>query len=106
MTQTRIEQSALAQLEHIFGYSVSRWGLEQASVYSDALYDAINAIAARRFLWRRLPASFEIDGYVHKCGHHLIYWRCDEDEVVRIVAILHERMHQFMRLREALDGEP
>lgn len=67
---------------------------------------AIEAIAADRVLWRRIPVSFGIDGYVRKCGSHLIYWRRGVDDAVRIVAVLHERMLQSLRLFEALDGEP
>lgn len=106
MKPIQIEPSAIAHLENIFAYSVHRWGYAQAAVYSDKLSAAIDAIGRGDGPWRSIPASFEIDGYVGKCGSHLIYWRCGADGVVRIVAILHERMHQSLRLRAALDGEP
>lgn len=106
MKRIQIEPSASAQLERIFAYSVDRSGYEQAARYSDALSAAIDAIAADATLWRHVPASLGVEGYVRKSGRHLIYWRCGADEVVRIVAILHERMHQSSRLHDALDGEP
>ena len=104
--QIQIEPSALGQLEDIYAYSVKRWGVVQAATYSDALYDAIDAIAIDRSSWRSISASFGIIGYVRKCGSHVIYWRYGPDDVVRIVAILHERMHQSGRLRAVLDGPP
>lgn len=106
MKRVQIERSALVHLESIFAYSASRWGYTQAASYSDMLSAAFDVIASGDDTWRSLPASFEIDGYVRKCGHHLIYWRCGADDVVRIVAVSHERMHQSLRLREAIDGEP
>lgn len=104
----RVETAAAAEthLEDIYGYTLRQWGREQATAYVSAIIDTFQAVAADRVAWRRIPASFEVDGYVRKCGNHLVYWRCGTDEVVRIVAILHERMHQSSRLREALDGEP
>lgn len=98
--------AAESHLEDIYGYTLSLWGREQARAYVAAIIDTFQAIASYRVASRRIPATFGIDGYVCKCGSHLIYWRCGEDDVVRIVAILHERMLQSLRLREALDGEP
>lgn len=106
MKRIQIEPSANTQLESIFAYSVNRWGYDRAAGYSDELSASIDAIAADTSLWRRVPASFGVEGYVRKCGSHLIYWRCGDDDVVRIVAVLHERMQQSLRLRDALDGEP
>lgn len=106
MRRFEIEDVAEAQLDHIFAYSLHRWGDEQARRYVTAIIETFDAITADRVPWRRIPTSFDIDGYVRKCGSHLIYWRCGADDVVRIVAVLHERMHQSLRLREALDAPP
>lgn len=106
MRKFKLEPAAARALDDIIDYSAIKWGEAQAEAYVKRLFDEIAAIADRKTTWRRIPASFEIDGYVGKCGSHLIYWRCGADGVVRIVAILHERMHQSLRLRAALDGEP
>lgn len=94
------------QLEEIFTYSSSAWGDNRAREYVAALIGTFREIAADRVPWRRIPAAWKVDGYVCKCGSHLIYWRHGADDVVRIVAILHQRMHQSARLRDMLDGEP
>jgi len=106
MRSFKLEPAANRALDEIIEYTDAHWGDAQAEAYIHAMFDQFAAIADGQVIWRRIPASFGVDGYVQKCGSHLIYWRCGTDEVVRIVAILHERMHQSPRLREALDGAP
>lgn len=105
MRTFRLEPAANRALDDIMDYTSARWDDAQAESYIDTLFEEFAAIADRKVLWRRIPASFDIDGYVRRCGSHLIYWRCGADDVVRIVAVLHERMHQSLRLRDALDGD-
>lgn len=106
MRRFELEPAANRALDNIMDYTSAYWDDAQAESYIDTLFTEFAAIADRKVIWRRIPASFGIDGYVHKCGSHLIYWRCGADDVVRIVAVLHERMLQSLRLRDALDGEP
>ena len=106
MRRVEVEPSAQAQIENIFAYSAKQWDVDKATEYVGALFATMRAIAADQVTWPRIPSSFDLDGYVRKCGRHLIYWSCGADDVVRIFAVLHERMHQSMRLRDALDREP
>jgi toxin ParE1/3/4 len=46
-----------------------------------------------------------VDGYLCRHEKHVIYWKLLADGRVGIVTVLHERMHQAERLKEAL-GEP
>jgi toxin ParE1/3/4 len=69
------------------------------------LFDRFEAIAARRFPWRAIPAEFGVDGYVCRYEKHFIYWKLLTDGSVGIVTVLHERMHQIERLRTDLGTE-
>jgi len=69
-----------------------------------ALFARFEAIAARAFPWRAIPAEFGVDGYVCRYERHVIYWKLLADGTVGIASILHERMHQIERFREAFEG--
>lgn len=105
MRTFRLEPSANAHLDDIFNFSAARWGQVQAERYINALFDEFAAVATRRVPWRRIAPELGMVGYLRRCKSHVIYWREDDGEVA-IVAILHERMHQSLRLREALDAPP
>ncbi len=100
MTAFRVQDGASHRLDEIYAYSRATWGEAQAERYIRGLFARFEAIAARRFPWRRIPAEFGVDGYV--CGHErpFIYWKVLADGDVGIVTILHERMHQIDRFRE------
>ncbi|RHW17886.1 type II toxin-antitoxin system RelE/ParE family toxin [Sphingomonas gilva] len=95
----------MAQLEDIYDYTFRRWGVKQADTYSDSLLDAIERIAARQVPWRAVAADIGVDGYFCRSGAHFIYWRVS-DGTVRVVAILHQQMHQLDRVRQAFADEP
>lgn len=42
-----------------------------------------------------------MDGYVFRYRHHFVYWRWLANGDIGIVTVLHERMHQIGRVREA-----
>ena len=100
MTRLRVQDGAGHRLDEIYVYTRERWGEAQAERYIRSLFERFEAIAARRFPWRPIPAEFGVDGYVCRHEHHFIYWKVLEDGAVGVVTILHERMHQLDRLRE------
>lgn len=100
MSGYRVQSGAAARIDAIYRNSVEIWGENQAERYIRGLFDRFEAIAARRFPWRRLPAEFGVDGYVCRYGRHLIYWKLLGDGSVGIVTVLHDRMHQIERFRD------
>ncbi|UVO49504.1 type II toxin-antitoxin system RelE/ParE family toxin [Sphingomonas sp. SUN019] len=103
MIDVTIAPVALAHLENIYDYTFRRWGRAQADKYSDQLLDVIERIAARQVPWRVISADVGVDGYHYRCSAHFVYWRVARDGSIRVVAILHQQMHQVERLRWALD---
>ena len=106
MRAFRIEPSANAHLDQIYDYSAVRWSEDQADDYIAGLFAEFAVIADRKTPWRSLDPSFGVTGYSRRWRSHVIYWKGIAGGDVAIVAILHQRMHQSPRLREALDGPP
>jgi toxin ParE1/3/4 len=102
MSDFRIQRIAGHRLDEIFVYTRDQWGQAQAELYINGLFACFEAIAAREFPWRAIPAEFEVCGFVCKYEHHFIYWKLLADGMVGIVTILHERMHQIERFKDDL----
>jgi toxin ParE1/3/4 len=100
VTAYRVQQAAGHRLDAIYSYTRDTWGEAQAEAYIRGLFDRFEAMAARRFPWRPVPAEFGVDGYVCRYEHHMIYGKLLADGSVGIVTILHERMHQIRQFRD------
>jgi len=101
MSGFRVQDRAEQQLDEIYRYTHETWGEAQADRYIRGLFARFTAIAERRFPWRPVPAEFGVDGYVCRYERHLIYWKWLTDGDVGIVTILHDRMHQIDRFKDA-----
>jgi len=104
MSGYRILDAAGHRIDEIYLYTLNEWGETQADRYIHGLFARFEAIAARAFPWRAIPAEFGVDGYVCRYERHVIYWKLLADGTVGIASILHERMHQIERFREAFEG--
>jgi toxin ParE1/3/4 len=95
----RILRGADHRLDEIYTYTRDYWSDAQAERYLRGLFERFEAIAARRVVWRPIPAEFGVDGFFCRYERHFIYWRVLADGAVGIVTVLHERMHQIDRFR-------
>lgn len=102
MTAFRVLDDAGHRLDEIYDYTRRTWGDAQAETYIRGLFAKFEAIAARAFPWRAIPAEFGVDGYFCRHEKHVIYWKLLDDGKVGIVTALHERMHQIERLKDVL----
>jgi toxin ParE1/3/4 len=100
VTSFRIQEGASHRLDQIYAYTRAAWGEAQADRYTLGLFEPFEAIAARQFPWRPIPAEFGVDGFVCRYESHFIYWKMLADGAVGIVTVLHARMHQLDRFRE------
>lgn len=75
----------------------------QAERYICGLFARLDAIAARQFPWRPVPADFGVEGFVCRYERHLIYWKVLADGDIGGVTVLHERMHQIEWFRDDLE---
>ena len=90
-------------LVDIYVYTHDSWGLAQADKYLDGFYACFAQIAAKKAMWRPIPAMFDITGYYTRYEHHYIYWKKASNGDIAIVAILRERMHQVDRLKDVME---
>jgi toxin ParE1/3/4 len=100
VTRVRVQAAAAHRIDDIYRHTAETWGEAQAERYIRGLFDRFDAIAARSFPWRPIPAEFGVSGFVCRYEHHLIYWKVLRDGDVGIVTVLHERMHQIERFRD------
>lgn len=100
MSAFRVQEAAAYRLDQIYSYTRDTWSEAQADRYIRGLFDRFEAIAARRFPWRPVPAEFGVDGFVCRYERHFIYWKLLAAGEIGIVTVLHERMHQLRRFRE------
>jgi toxin ParE1/3/4 len=84
--------SPLAQsdLNEIWNFTESRWGIDQAETYTRQLWHNIEAIAEQPTRGRPCP---EVRAGYHKyrSGSHILFYRITSSGV-DVVRILHERM--------------
>jgi len=100
VTQIRIQDRAAAQLDQIYRCARERWGPRQAAKYLRDLFASFDHAANGAVASRPIPAQFGVNGFFYRRGKHFVYWRRLATGELGIVTILHERMHQFDRLRE------
>jgi toxin ParE1/3/4 len=97
----RLSRDAGASLDEIFDYTIERWGDAQADVYTDAIFAALERLAAEPGLGRR-RADLPPTVLVHMVGGHLIVYRLGADDCVEVVNILHGAMDVARRITDAL----
>ena len=90
------------RLDEIYRYTRNRWGEAQAETYIRDLFAAFEKIESHRILSRPVPAEFGADGYFFRHQRHFVYWRRLSNGDIGIVTVLHERMHQGDRFKEAM----
>ena len=98
----RVQHSAAHRLDEIYAYTRDAWGEALAERYIRGMFARFEAIAAKAFPWRAIPAEFGVSGFMCKYEQHYIYRKVLADGTVGIVTVLHERMHQIERLRDDL----
>jgi toxin ParE1/3/4 len=59
-----VQRVAGDRLDEIYVYTRDAWGEAQAERYIKGMFDRFEAIAARAFPWRPIPAEFEVSGFV------------------------------------------
>ena len=89
MTPARLSPRARTDIEAIWDYTESRWGIPQALRYVRLIQAAVEAIADNPSLGGTCDDIRK--GYRrHRAGSHVIFYRVRDG--VEIVRILHQRM--------------
>ena len=92
MARIRLSRKAIADLNGIWDYTVETWSEDQAVIYYRQIRAAIQGMNS-------LPAFLEIKYDIikpgllgHKAGHHIIFYKKDNDGSIRVDRILYEKM--------------
>lgn len=101
MPRIRVQEAASHRLDEIYRYTRKRWGAKKADSYITGLFEAFAGIEGHEILSSPIPAELGVEGFCCRYEHHIVYWRRLSNGDIGIVTILHERMHQIDRLREA-----
>lgn len=104
MSGIKVQSAAAHRIDEIYRHTTATWGEAQAERYIRGLFARFEAIAARAFPWRPIPAAFGVDGYVCRYEKHVIYWKVLANGDIGVVTVLHERMHQIERFRDDFAG--
>jgi toxin ParE1/3/4 len=97
MAEYRFSPSAQQDLDEIFDYTVTQWGLPQALNYTDLIEVACSNLAVAPQLAQ--DCSYIRRGYQRKSvEQHVIYFLIVNDGSIEIIRILHQRMDATRRL--------
>jgi toxin ParE1/3/4 len=96
-----IQEAAGFRLDEIFRYTREKWGTDQAEKYVSGIFQAFEQIEVKAIKSTPVPAEFGVDGYFFRYESHFVYWRRLSSGDIGIVTILHQRMHQIERFKEA-----
>jgi toxin ParE1/3/4 len=77
-------------LDEIWDYTADRWGLDQAERYTRALWQRIEAIAAKPAMGQDC-SDIRAGYWKIPSGSHVLFYRLTADGI-DVVRILHERM--------------
>jgi toxin ParE1/3/4 len=90
MRRFALSPRAQADLDEIWDYSATRWGVLQSEAYVRLIQTAMQTLAASPGLGRTCDAIRR--GYRrHPAGSHVIFYR-QHGGIIEIIRILHQRM--------------
>ena len=98
MTGYYLSPAAEADVNHIWNYTVEKWGVRQATSYVGDIRDVCAALSQGTHVSR--PVTIR-NGY-HKAivGTHMVYFRRSSDASIIVVRILHQSMDVERHLPE------
>ena len=86
----RLSKLAFADLDSIYSETIAKWGQPQADQYINALWDALEKVAAIPERWR-LRENLHPGCRICFCGRHEILYRIHEGRA-EIARVLHDAM--------------
>lgn len=94
----RISEKAIQDLEDIWLYTFETWSQQQADRYYNLIINEIEYVANHFESGKSM--SHIKEGYrAAKVKSHLIFYKKNEDEIIEIIRILHQRMDIENRLK-------
>ena len=90
MLKILLKPEAENDLEKIFEYTFSNWGIEQAEKYQDDLFYGMKLLANQENIGKNYPFADKPNRKIH-VNRHLIFYRIERLNCI-IIRILHDSM--------------
>ena len=100
----KIYPAARRRIIEIWRYTDKTWGEKQADKYIRGLYEAIDEIAIKKYLWRKIEHEDGVGIYFMRYEHHYVFFRELSKNELGVVNVLHESMDIPNRLKEDMNG--
>jgi plasmid stabilization system protein ParE len=102
----RIYRRPRQQLQDIWLYTASKWGVLQADRYIRGLYDKLKEISEFPGRWRKVERPTVRNVFFFRYEKHIVFFRLLSQGQVGVISVLHERMNWPRRLLEDMREEP
>lgn len=100
MAKYHLTNQAVSDLDSIWDYTLATWGERQADEYYNALVRTFSDIAKRPCYLDREYVEVHYGLYSRFCHKHLVFYRLADNNEVKIVRILHQRMDIDKQLQQ------
>ena len=90
--QVRLSEEINNDLDDVYKYGVETFGLTQAKIYEDKIWQLVNTLSVNYFLFpecRHLPTKSKMYGWIILDAHLIIY-RIIENQV-QVLRLLHSK---------------
>jgi len=95
----RISLKAQSDLINIWEFTLDNWSINQADQYYNLIIDRIRDICNKPELGKKYD-HIRKDYWGINVKSHIIFYKIDEEEIIQVIRILHQRMDLQSRLKE------
>ncbi len=99
MTQYKLTNQAVVDLNGIWEYTFVEWSEQQADKYYNSLLESCEEIATNPNLGRNYQGIRE-DLFAVQSNKHIIFYRIIDENLIEITRILHQSMDIESRFKE------
>jgi toxin ParE1/3/4 len=92
MAKIRLSRKAIADLDGIWVYTAQTWSEEQAVIYYRQIYGAIQGLNHLPVFLERSYDVIKPGLFGFKVGHHILFYKKENDGSISVDRILHEKM--------------
>ena len=92
MAKIRLSRKAIADLDGIWDYTAQSWSEEQAVIYYRQINSAIQGLNNLPVFLEKRYDVIKSGLWGFKVGHHIIFYKKDNNGSISVDRILHEKM--------------
>ena len=87
----RVSRRAQRDIEQALSYTRTRYGDRQETIYANTIQRAFQDLLDHPLIG---PIRADLAGQfrAYRAGHHIVFYRLEDDDLILVIAVLHERM--------------